>query len=344
MKNTKSDNVKLGVFVLLGLVGLVALLYFIGANQNLFGKRFPLQVTFKNVSGLRVGNNIRFVGIDIGTVKKIVILNDTAVNVHMNIDEKIAPFIKQNDVANIGTDGLMGNKVVNIEPGPPGSPRVEKNGTLKPREVLDMDALMRTLDVTNRNVARMSEDLVTIVQRVSKSVAIWEILEDPSLPAHIRSTLVNVRQASERANLLAGEFQQIVHEIGSSPEGIVALMKDSVISRDIRSATSRIRALGVQAESMGAEMELAVKSLSNDIQHGNGPLQAALRDSILTLRLQKSLLNVQKGTDNFNQSMEALKNNILFRGYFKRKEKQVEQEAKLEKALKKEQEKENNKE
>lgn len=329
MKNRTTDNVKLGVFVLLGLAGLVALLYFIGVNQNLFGKRFPLEVTFRNVSGLRVGNNVRFVGIDIGTVKKIVIKNDTSVQVVMSIDNKIAPFIKQNDVANIGTDGLMGNKVVNIEPGPAGSPKLEKNGSLKAREVLDMDALMRTLDVTNRNVAAMSTNLVSIVQRISESVVIWEILEDPSLPAHLRSSLVNIRQASEKANGLVGDVQQIVQEIASSPEGVIALLKDSTISRDLLSATAQIRKLGVQAGTMGTELEQAVKSLSNDIQHGDGPLQAVLQDSALTIRLEQSLKNIEQGTYNFNQSMEALKNSFLLRGYFKRKEKREQAEKAL---------------
>jgi phospholipid/cholesterol/gamma-HCH transport system substrate-binding protein len=315
------ENVKLGIFVLLGLAGLVALLYFIGMKQNLFGKNVPVNAHFRNVSGLRVGNNVRYGGINVGTVRKIAIVNDTSILVNMQVDEKIAPLLKSNDMATLGTDGLMGNRVVNIEPGPPGGEPLPVNGFFRAREALDMDEMLRTLDVTNRNVAAMSEDLMLTVQRISRSVTIWQILEDPSLPQDVRTALRNVREASQRANSLVAEVQGVIREVASSEEGLIALMKDSTLGRDLHAATASLREVGAQAEALGVTLNQTAATLQSDLDSGKGPFQALLRDSSLSESLQRSLHSVESGTGQFNQIMEALRNNFLLKGYFRRKAK-----------------------
>jgi phospholipid/cholesterol/gamma-HCH transport system substrate-binding protein len=322
MRDRTSENIKLGLFVALGFLLLVALLYALGANQNLFGKNYPLQVYFKNVSGLRSGNNVRYNGIDVGTVRQITIQSDTAVLVRLNVDEKIARFMKKNDLASIGTDGLMGNKLVLIEPGPPGGAPVERNDLLPSREALDMDEVMRTLDITNRNVAAMSEDLKNTVQRISQSTALWEILEDEALPAHIRATLANVRQASARADKLVADLSTIVAEVAGAEDGMIAMLKDTLIPHDIRAATAEVRALTGRFQEIGSTTEQAIQSLAQDLQAGDGPFHAALRDSTLTGSLHRSLLSIEEGTHSFNQSMEALQHSFLFRWYFRRLERQ----------------------
>src|SRR5690606_32869164 len=120
MKTKATDNVKLGLFVVAGLVFLITTLYMIGRNRNLFGTTFTIKASMNSVNGLTRGNNVRFKGIDVGTVKDIEIAGDSAVLVVMIIDEKIRPYIKQNSIASIGTDGLMGSKLININsrPGP----------------------------------------------------------------------------------------------------------------------------------------------------------------------------------------------------------------------------------
>ena len=85
-----------------------------GSKQNLFGSTFSISANFYNVNGLMQGNNVRYAGIDVGTVESITIINDTSVKVVMVIEKKIQPYIKKNALASIGTDGLMGNKLVNI--------------------------------------------------------------------------------------------------------------------------------------------------------------------------------------------------------------------------------------
>ncbi|MCF8239283.1 MAG: MlaD family protein [Saprospiraceae bacterium] len=326
MEKQTSRNIRLGLFVILGLGAIITLLYFIGSNQNLFGKNFTLEAHFKNVSGLRVGNNVRFSGIVIGTVKDIKIKTDTSVQVIMKIDDKLVQFLKQNDIASISTDGLMGNKVVDIKAGPPGGAPVHMGDRILTREALDMDEMMRTLDITNRNVAEMSEDLKQTVQRINHSIAVWEILNDPDLPQYVKNTLKSLQSATARANTLVGDVQNMVREVATAEGGVVALLKDSTLTHDLGEAAMRIRNVSAQAEKLTTLLDASVRSIDKDFKTGGGPLNALLRDSTMTSSIDRSLQNIEKGTDRFNETMEALKAHWLLRGYFKRQAKKAEKE------------------
>src|SRR3954469_17034064 len=117
MKTTGSLKWKLGLFVVVGLVILVLGLFFIGKQKNLFVSVFPIKAVFNNVSGLKVGNNVRYGGIAVGTVDGIELITDTSVQVNMNIKSDVRKFIKQGASASIGSNGLVGDRVVLISPG-----------------------------------------------------------------------------------------------------------------------------------------------------------------------------------------------------------------------------------
>lgn len=116
MAKQLTNNIKLGLFVILGLAFLVVMLYFIGKNTNIFTPSFTLRTHFQHIQGLQKGNNVRFSGIQIGSIRSIDILNDTVIEVTMSIDNDFKNIIKKNALVSIGTDGVVGNKIVNIVP------------------------------------------------------------------------------------------------------------------------------------------------------------------------------------------------------------------------------------
>src|ERR1700677_770758 len=130
MKTTTAQKAKIGIFTLVGFIVLVVGIFVIGNKKNMFGDTFPVYGSFKNVGGLQVGNNIRFAGINVGTVEGITIQNDTTVRVDMRLQERVRPFLKSDATASIGSDGLMGDKLVVIAPGLNGDKLIEKGGRL----------------------------------------------------------------------------------------------------------------------------------------------------------------------------------------------------------------------
>ncbi|HKL89891.1 MAG TPA: MlaD family protein, partial [Allomuricauda sp.] len=100
---TSSENIRLGIFVVVGTLLLLIAAYLIGNRQNMFVKNFTLSAVFKNVNGLQNGNNVRFSGINIGTVNRIEMMNDTTIYVYMTIEDKMRNHIKKNAIATIGS-------------------------------------------------------------------------------------------------------------------------------------------------------------------------------------------------------------------------------------------------
>ena len=109
MEKSNSQKIQLGIFVIIGTLVFLAAIYFVGNKQNMFGNTSNLKAVFANVNGLQPGNNVRYAGIDIGTVIEIEMINDTTININMLIDNKIMHHIQKNAVATISSDGLVGN-------------------------------------------------------------------------------------------------------------------------------------------------------------------------------------------------------------------------------------------
>src|SRR5690554_5099654 len=116
---THSQNfkVRLGLFIAGGLTIFVIAIFIIGKQQNLFNPVFKVTTNFFNVSGLQVGNNVRFSGINVGTVDNIRIINDSTVQVNLLIRKDVQQFIKADSEATISSEGIIGDRVIMITQG-----------------------------------------------------------------------------------------------------------------------------------------------------------------------------------------------------------------------------------
>ena len=148
MKTSNSQKLRLGLFVLIGTILFITGVYLIGQRENMFKKTFTISAYFQNVNGLQKGNNVRYSGIDIGTVKAITMVNDSTIKVELSIEEKIISHIKKNAIATIGSDGLVGNMIVNIVPGKGTSEVIEHNTTIESFSKIGTDDILNTLNTS----------------------------------------------------------------------------------------------------------------------------------------------------------------------------------------------------
>jgi phospholipid/cholesterol/gamma-HCH transport system substrate-binding protein len=322
-----ANHLRLGIFVIAGLFFLVLLLYMIGKNQNLFGSTFILKARFENASGLMPGNNVRFAGINAGTVKEVVVLNDTTVEVTMFIKTKMQQFIRKNAEASVGSDGLMGNKLVNITSTKTPSALVEENDILLSGKSMDTEEMLKTLGSTNEDLSEIVSGLKTTVSRLNNSSALWQVLNDNSLPQNLRISLTNVKNSTAGMNQMIGDLQTVVDNVRSGKGTIGALLVDTSLYHNLNETVDRIKRAGNMADTISAQITNLVKNIDQNVNNGKGIATALLKDSAIVTRMENSLANIQKGTAAFNENMEALKTNFLFRGYFKRLEQQKKKES-----------------
>ncbi len=320
------NNIKLGTFVIAGLLFLILLLYMIGKNRNLFGSNYILKARFENVQGLKAGNNIRYSGIEVGTIKRVTILNDTLIEVVMLIDNKMKGIIRKNAVASIGTEGFVGNKVLNISPGKQSAIAAEEDDILSTKKAIDTDEMLRTLDKTNNDISIIAENLKTTIHNINSSDALWKTLNEKTLPDNIRLAVSNIRLAAARAANMVDDLHDLVSDVKNGKGSLGAILTDSSYALNLNEAVQKIKSVGGHADTLVEEINKFVNSVKNDINSGKGVMNTLLKDSSVVIKLNQSLHNIEKGTDAFNQDMEALKHNFLLRGYFRKLEKQKQKE------------------
>jgi phospholipid/cholesterol/gamma-HCH transport system substrate-binding protein len=272
------------------------------------------------------GNNIRFSGLHAGTVKRVKILSDTVIEVTMLIDDKMKDFIHRNAVATIATDGFVGNKVVNIIPSKQPAPLAVEGDFLVTKKGVNTEDMLQTLYKTNTDVALIASELKSTVQRINNSRALWEILNDKSLPQNLRMAVDNIRTATGKAGNMVDNFNSLITDVKNGKGSVGALLTDTSFVQNLNEAVLTIRKVGENADQLAVEISKVVAGINQDLNKGRGTANALLKDSMMVVKLNASLDNIQKGTDGFNQNMEALKHNILFRGYFKKLEKKKRNE------------------
>jgi phospholipid/cholesterol/gamma-HCH transport system substrate-binding protein len=217
--HSEKFKIRLGAFIAGGLTLFILAVFVIGKQKNLFNPVFKLTATFHNVSGLRVGNNIRFSGINVGIVDKIAIINDSMVSVNMLIRKEVKEFIKTDCQAGIGSEGLIGDRLLTITQGSSDAPVVKEGQELSSNEPVETDAIMASLQVTAGHAEVISDQLAEIMYKVNNGNGILSrLIQDSTMAINLDATMLNLRkstkgldenmQAAQHNFLLKGYFKK----------------------------------------------------------------------------------------------------------------------------------------
>jgi phospholipid/cholesterol/gamma-HCH transport system substrate-binding protein len=210
MKKDTSFKIKLGIFISLGIGLFILGIYFIGEKQQLFRNTFHLSGVFRDVAGLQAGNNVRLSGINVGTVENISIVSDTSIRVEILIDESTRKFIKKDAVASIGSEGLMGNKILIINPGTGGKREIENNDIVETMQPINMDDILVSLKTTIDNTSHITNDLSKMTGTIqSGKGTVGRLFMDQSLARNFDSTFVNLKDGS-------ADFKKLIDKAKSS--------------------------------------------------------------------------------------------------------------------------------
>ncbi|HYG50842.1 MAG TPA: MlaD family protein [Flavobacteriales bacterium] len=219
MKKNTGNNIRLGLFVITSLVLFMVGVYYIGQRQHLFSNTFKINAVFKDIGGLQEGNNVRFSGINVGVVDNIVQITDSTVKVEMRIEEETRKFIKKDARARIGSDGLMGNKIITISPGSGDKPVINEGGYLKTVVPVTVDDVLSQLKLTSENSAKITSDLAAITGNIRDGKGtIGMLFMDTAFAETIRGAMFNIKagaggfkrnmDAASKSIFLRGKFKR----------------------------------------------------------------------------------------------------------------------------------------
>lgn len=199
--HTPQFKVRLGLFVAGGLALFVLAIFIIGKQKNLFNPVFKLTTTFYNVSGLQVGNNIRFSGIVIGTVDNIVIINDSTVRVDMLIKKEVKQFIKSDSEVAVGSEGLIGDRLLVISQGSSEAPLAREGEQLESVEPIETDAIMQSISVTASNAEIITQQLAEIMSKINSGTGtLGRLIQDTTIAGNLDQTIINLKKSSKGLN------------------------------------------------------------------------------------------------------------------------------------------------
>ena len=324
MAKTRLENLRLGIFVIIGTALLLLAAYLIGNRQNMFGKTFDISATFKNANGLQHGNNVRFSGINVGTVNGIQMLNDTTIRVNMIIKDEMRNHIKKDAIATIGSDGLVGSMLINIVPGAGNTKLIQPGDVLQSYSKVATQDMMNTLNTTNENAALLTADLLKVSQALTKgNGTLASLLNDSIMANDLKQTLSHLKQTSNQANTTFSQLNKIMESINFKESTAGVLLSDTISARKMRVVIDNLETSSIEIKIMTQNLN----TIFNEVKDGNGAISYLSKDTTLVNQLNRTMQNIEQGTERFNENMEALKHNFLTKRYFRKLEKKQEKDS-----------------
>lgn len=298
---TGSKNIRLGVFVFVGTILFIIGIFALGEKSALFSDTFSVHTYFTNIEGLRQGASVRLSGINVGSVSSISLTPDTSgrVLVKLNLVEEVNGIIRTNTKALIETEGLVGSKVLVLQPGNINEGQLAKNGDeIIAVNPVGMGVIIDEMTEIMHDTKSMTKNLAEIIEKVNNGDGtIAKLLNDDELYQNttdvVKAAEISLVSITHQMDSLANLFTNI----GQGTFSIIASV-DSVIQD--------------------------VDEILSNIEEGEGFLGMMVAEdgefettfSIMLDNVVKTTEEIKLGASRFSENMEALKRNWLFKSYF----------------------------
>jgi phospholipid/cholesterol/gamma-HCH transport system substrate-binding protein len=294
----------IGVFVLGGLGLFTFGLFLIGSRRMLFESRFELYAEFSKLAALQKGGKVRVAGMDAGEVDSIMVPPKPSARfrVKMFVRGDLRQLVRTDSVASIQTDGIVGNKYVEIDAGSDEAPIVANGATLAGRDPFEFADLM----------TQASSGITTIITTINELKGdVQQMIVAATKTANTTNDILvsskdDVQAMTASARAITKNLQQISDSINHGHGTIGRLMHDEELYQ-------RVANIAKQADETTGQLKAAVTSAREIVDRFNGKgggMQTMQTD------LQQTMISARETMANLEESTEALKRNFLFRGMF----------------------------
>ncbi|MFM9944006.1 MAG: MlaD family protein [Bacteroidia bacterium] len=304
-----------GVFIIVGLLFLLAGVLTIGNLHETFKRKIKVTVLFDDVNGLQPGNNVWFSGVKIGTVSKLKFMEKSQVRVIMKIDEMAVPYIRKDAKVKISTDGFIGNKILVIYGGTEKQPQVVEGDTLGIEKTFSTEDMMNTFQENNKNFLVISDNLKMIsIKLANGEGSIGKLLKDETLYNSIAATTASLQQASTNAKQMITTLSVFSAKLNNKGTLANQLVTDTVVFNSLKRSVVQIQNISDTAKQLMSNLKLASTN-------SKSPLGVLLHDEQTGAELKSAITNLESSSKKLDEDLEALQHNFLLRKYFKKKAK-----------------------
>jgi phospholipid/cholesterol/gamma-HCH transport system substrate-binding protein len=288
----------------------------VGNLHETFKSKMKVVSLFEDVSGLQDGNNVLFSGVKIGTVSSLSFYGKSQVAVRMNIETKAQQYIRKDAKVKIGTDGLIGNKILIIYGGTDRYPLVQEGDTLEVEKTFSSEDMINTFQENNKNLLAITADFKIITRKLASGEGtIGKLLNDNSVYTSINAATVSLQSASSRA-------QQLIASLSEFSEG---LNKKGTLANELASDTivfNSLKTSALQLQQIADTASVFIENLKKAGSNPNTPIGVLLHDEEAGSHLKESIKNLDSSSKKLDEDLEAARHNFLLRGYFRKKAKE----------------------
>ncbi|WP_291122395.1 MlaD family protein, partial [Flavobacterium sp. UBA6046] len=299
MEKTASQKIRLGFFVIIGLLVFILAVYFIGDKQKMFGKTNHLEAVFNNVSGLQLGNNVRYSGISVGTVRGIEMINDTTIRVDMIIDKTIFPHIKKDAIATISSDGLVGNMIISILPGKGNEPSVEPGDEIRSQNRIRTDDLLNTLSITNKNAAALTANLLKITDTIIQGKGtLGSLINDTIMSKDMKETMRYLKLTSKGTSETVTKLNKLITSLDNK-DNVVGVIKDSAVANKIKKMVTNLNKSSTEIDKVITNLNATILN----VKDGKGVINHLSNDPQLVQKIDSTMTNINEASFRLNENM-----------------------------------------
>ena len=260
-ESTNKRPIIVGVFILIGIVLLLAGILMIGNLHQTFSTKLHVTTLFDDVNGLQKGNNIWFSGVKIGTVKKVEFFGKSQVRVTMNIDQKAQEYIRKDAKVKVSTDGFIGSKILVIYGGTSTMPAVSEYDTLGVEKTFTTEDMMNTFQENNKNVLAITTDFKNISKNLADGQgSLGKLLKDDAIYKNIAATSASLKNASDKAQQLIGSLSAFSSKLNKKGTLANELVTDTVVFNSIKKSIKELNQISDTASVFISNLTAATRN------------------------------------------------------------------------------------
>ena len=331
----RSDNktaITVGIFLAIGLVVFILGVFTLGSQSKSFSKSVRISAVFDDVAGLKSGNSVWFSGVKVGSISKIKFIGAGQVDVDMKIDEGSQPYIHRNAGVHIGSDGLIGNKIIVIDGGTPQAPVIAEGDVLQSEKMTSTDDIMKTLQQNNQNLLSITGDFKLLSRKILQGKGtVGTLMADSLMAIQLRNSMRNLEAATGSAARMAVQLDRFSNTMNTKGGLADKLFTDTATFNKLSASVAQLQQTAKNASAITDNLNKA----TNKFNTNDNAIGILLNDPAAAGQVRSTISNLQQSSVKLNDNMQALQSNFFLKGFFKKREKAKQDSIKAAEKMKK---------
>jgi phospholipid/cholesterol/gamma-HCH transport system substrate-binding protein len=296
-----------GLFVVMAGLLFALGLFMIGDRRALFARDFEIYTEFSKIGGIQKGAIVRVSGADAGEVEEIRVPRNPSerFRLKLRVLEDLRGLVRTDSVASIQTDGLVGNRFIQIEAGTDAAPQAPDGSTIQGNDLYDFTDLLTQASTTLKDINGVIDEVRGAINLALADVS--KTTREANAIMHVLDREIQI--ILKNADVVVRDTGAIVRSIREGKGTAGKLVNDPEIY-------DRANLLIEEARGVVAKVDEAAeqaKLLTSEMRSNTGPVQGAIAD------LRRTLSGASEAMADLSENSEALKRNFFFRGFFERR-------------------------